>query len=55
MEDREIFYRRERLVPRERKLVPRKSPEKVFTDPFIFTCLVIVTIMILIVVVLHFT
>ncbi len=55
MDERELLYRRERLVPREARLIPRKSPEKVFTDPFILTCLVIVTIMIIIVIVLHFS
>ena len=55
MEDKDIFYRRERLVPREQRLVPRKPSEKVFTDPFILSCLVILTIMIIIVLVLHFS
>jgi len=55
MEDKEIFYKRERLVPREQRLVPRKSSERIFTDPFILSCLVILLIMIIIVLVLHFS
>ncbi|MEN6378965.1 MAG: hypothetical protein ABFD15_05225 [Methanofastidiosum sp.] len=55
MEDKDIFYRRERLVPREQRLVPRKPSERVFTDPLILSCLVILAIMIIIVLVLHFS
>jgi hypothetical protein len=55
MEDRDLFYRREEVVPREPMLVQRKSKERVFTDPFILTCLVIQIVMIIIVLVLHFT
>ena len=55
MDEKELFYRREQLVPRGPMLVERKTPEKVFTDPFILTCLVIQTIMNPIVLVLHFS
>ena len=56
MDEKELFYRRERLVPREPALVERKPPkEKVFTDPLILTSLVILAIMIIIVLVLYFT
>lgn len=54
MNEKELFYREERLVPRESILVERKTPEKVFTDPFILTCLIIQAIMIIIVVALNF-
>ncbi|NPV49676.1 MAG: hypothetical protein HPY60_00555 [Candidatus Methanofastidiosum sp.] len=55
MDEKELFYRRERLVPREPVLIERKPKEKVFTDPLILTCLVILMIMIIIALVLHFT
>ncbi|NYT13045.1 MAG: hypothetical protein GKC01_00885 [Candidatus Methanofastidiosa archaeon] len=55
MDEKELFYRRERLVPREPVLIERKTKEKVFTDPLILTCLVILMIMIIIALVLHFT
>lgn len=55
MDERELFYRRQKLVPRELKLVERKTKEKIFTDPFVLTCLVIQTIMILIILILHYT
>ncbi|NYT04374.1 MAG: hypothetical protein GKC00_06695 [Candidatus Methanofastidiosa archaeon] len=55
MDEKELFYRRERLVPREPVLIERKPKEKVFTDPFILACLVALMIMIIIALVLHFT
>jgi Na+/H+ antiporter NhaD/arsenite permease-like protein len=55
MDEKELFYRRKHLPPREPRLVERKPPEKVFTDPFILSCLVILAIMIIIVLVLHFS
>jgi Na+/H+ antiporter NhaD/arsenite permease-like protein len=55
MDERELFYRREKLIPRELKLIERKTKEKVFTDPLILTCLVIQTMMILIILILHYT
>lgn len=55
MEDRDLFYRREEVVPREPILVQRKSKERVFTDPFILACLVVQIVMIVIVLALHFS
>ncbi|MCC7572498.1 MAG: hypothetical protein KO464_03810 [Candidatus Methanofastidiosum sp.] len=52
MDERELFYVRERREPR---LVPRKTKEKILTDPFILTCLIIQLIMIVIVLILHLT
>ncbi len=55
MEDKDIFYKKSMLIEREPRLVSRKKSEKVFSDPFILTCIVIQIIMILIVLALHFS
>lgn len=55
MENEEIFYRGQRLAPREPRLVPRKKQERILSDRLIMVFLAIQVVMILIVLALHFS